>query len=176
MKKLSIVAALLVTTAHAHAGNSISFEIDGHRVRIEAPKNCDQLSCLKISGFDAKDLNIKGFDFKGFNVKGFNSRRLDDDEDGTVKSDPPAPKPAVAPTVQATAPQPPAATAAPAPAPVATMRPQPAIRDDIGPAAPTVASNPAKPAPIATAPVQASTSPIGVWATEDDKGEVRIEQ
>ena len=47
MKKLAIIAAFLMTTAHAHAGNSISFEIDGHKVRIEAPKNCSELSCCK---------------------------------------------------------------------------------------------------------------------------------
>jgi hypothetical protein len=54
MKKLTIIAALLMTTTYAHAGNSIAIEIDGHKIRIEAAKNCDQLSCLKISGFDFK--------------------------------------------------------------------------------------------------------------------------
>ena len=78
MKKLIILAALLMATTSAHAGNSISFEIDGHKVRIEAPKNCDQLSCIKISGFD---------------FKGHNSKRFDDDDDVAVKPEPPAPMP-----------------------------------------------------------------------------------
>ena len=60
-----------MATTSAHAGNSISFEIDGRKVRIEAPKNCDQLSCIKLSGFD----------FKGFNAKSF-----DDDDDPAKKS------------------------------------------------------------------------------------------
>jgi uncharacterized protein (DUF2147 family) len=130
MTKLTILAALLLTTTCAHAGNnSVSFEIDGHKVRIEAPKNCDQLSCIKISGFD-------------FNK--FGSKRFDDDDDAAAKPDATAPKPAPAPAVQGSAQQ------APAAAGVSTAS--------------------------APAPVQASISPIGIWATEEDKGEVRIEQ
>ncbi len=156
MKKLTILAALLMTTSYAYAGNnSVSFEIDGHKVRIEAPKNCDQLSCLKITGFD---------------FKGFNSKRFDDD-DAAVKSD----TPVQAPAVQATAPQAPAAPAAnPAPAPIAAA-PAPAAPTAVSaPPAPSAVSN-AAPAPIAAAPVQAATTPIGVWNTEDNKGQVRIE-
>jgi uncharacterized protein (DUF2147 family) len=174
MKKLTIIAALLMTTAHAHAGNSISFEIDGHKVRIEAPKNCSELSCLKITGFDAKGLDIKGFDIKGFNLKGL--KRFDDDDDGATRSDPPAPKPQPAPPVQATTPQAPASSAAaanPTPAPIAAASPRPAARDDGAGAAPATVA--AKPAAVAAAPVPASATPIGVWATEDDKGRVRIE-
>jgi uncharacterized protein (DUF2147 family) len=32
------------------------------------------------------------------------------------------------------------------------------------------------PAPVAAAPVQAANTPIGVWATEENKGNVRVEQ
>jgi hypothetical protein len=103
MKKLIILTALFMATTAAHAGNGISFEIDGQKIRIEAPRNCDSLSCIKISA-------------PGF--KGFKSNHSDDDDD-TVSSPPPAKSaPAPAP-VQATAPQPVApvaTTAAPAPA------------------------------------------------------------
>jgi Uncharacterized protein conserved in bacteria (DUF2147) len=166
MKKLTILAALLMTTTCAYAGNnSISFEIDGHKVKIEAPKNCDQLSCIKISGFD-------------FN--GFGSKRFDDDDDAAVKADAPVQKPA--PTPQATAPLPqpqtpatPAVGTAPAPAAVAATSTQPVVKDNgaLPPTAPATAT-PANPAPVA-APVQAAATPIGVWSTEDDKGRVRIE-
>jgi uncharacterized protein (DUF2147 family) len=44
------------------------------------------------------------------------------------------------------------------------------------PPSPPAASTTANPAPVAAAPVQPSASPIGVWTTEEDKGEVRIEQ
>ena len=163
MKKLTILAALLMTTSYAYAGNnSISFEINGQKVRIEAPKNCDQLSCLKITGFD----------FKGFDSKGFDSKRFDDD--AAVKSDPPVQTPAPAPAVQATAPQaPPAPVANPAPAPTA-VTPAPAapvVKEVTAPPAVSTAA----PAPVAVAPVQAATTPIGVWNTEDNKGHVRIE-
>ena len=41
MKKLCIIAALLMASTAAHAGNSVSFDVDGHKVRIEVPRNCD---------------------------------------------------------------------------------------------------------------------------------------
>ena len=160
MKKLTILAALLMTTSYAYAGNnSISFEINGQKVRIEAPKNCDQLSCLKISGFD---------------FKGFNSKRFDDDDDAAANSAAPVQAPQPAPAVQATAPQaPPAPVANPAPAPTA-VTPAPAapvVKEVTAPPAVSTAA----PAPVAVAPVQAATTPIGVWNTEDNKGHVRIE-
>src|SRR5436189_170444 len=94
MKKIFILAALLMASTSVHAGG-ISFEIEGQRIRIEAPRNCDSLSCLKITA-------------PGF--KGFKSKRFDDDDDATYRDDrisrddPPPAKYAPAP-VQA-APQP----------------------------------------------------------------------
>lgn len=185
MKKLTIIAALLMTTGHGYArDNSVSFQIEGHQIRIEAPKNCNQLSCLKISGFDFNGLNSKRFD--------------DDDDDVVAKPAPSAQAPAPAPAAQATVPQAPAALAAdtapapapaapanvaqapaapatnPAPAPVtvAATAPQPAV--EVAPAQPVAAP---QPAPVAAAaPVPAPTTPIGVWATEEGKGQVRILQ
>ena len=161
MKKLTILAALFMATTSAHAGNGISFEIEGQKIRIEAPRNCDSLSCVKISA-------------PGF--KGFKSNHSDDDDD-TVSSPPPAKSaPALAP-VQATAPQPVApvaTTAAPAPAQttVATVAPV----NDVAPSAPAVAAPAPQPAPVAAAPAPALTTPLGVWATEENKGNVRIEE
>ncbi|HVI67151.1 MAG TPA: DUF2147 domain-containing protein, partial [Bradyrhizobium sp.] len=66
-------------------------------------------------------------------------------------------------------PAPPAA--APAPAPVTSYAP-PAIAPAPAPQTPQVAT--VAPAPQA-APVAAPTTPIGVWATEENKGNVRIE-
>ena len=50
---------------------------------------------------------------------------------------------------------------APAPAPVAAAAPAPAA--------------PAAPAPVAAAPAADPNTPIGIWATEENKGNVRIE-
>ncbi len=162
MKKLTILAALLMATTSAHAGNSISFEIDGHRIHIEAPKNCDQLSCLQISGLD---------------FKGFKSNR--DDDGAAVNLDSPAQKSSPAPAPQVAAPQAPAApvtSAAPASTTVASTSPLPAIGDDVTPPAASAASPAApKPAPAADTSVQTPTTPLGIWATEENKGNVRIE-
>ena len=95
MKKLLVIATLLMATTAAHAGNSVSFEIGGHKIHVEAPKDCNTLSCLKVSSPNGT----------GFDLKGFKSKHLGDDND--VASDPlpqnaaPAPAP-----VQAAAPQP----------------------------------------------------------------------
>jgi uncharacterized protein (DUF2147 family) len=164
MKKLTILAALVMATTSAQAGNSISFEIDGHKVRIEAPSNCDQLSCIQISGFD---------------LKGFTSSRVEDDDGAAANPDSPAPKSSPAPAIQAAAPQAPAAPVtgtAPVSTTVAATSPLPAIGGDAASAAPSAASTVApKPAPSTDASVPAPTTPLGIWATEENKGNVRIE-
>ena len=89
MKMRYVLAALLMTGTAAHAGNSISFEVNGHHVRIEAPKHCSELSCIQISapGVSASDF-------------GFKSIKASHDDDDVVR---PAPKSAAtpAPVVQA---------------------------------------------------------------------------
>jgi uncharacterized protein (DUF2147 family) len=172
LKKLYILAALLTAATSAHAGG-ISFEIEGQRVRIEAPRNCDSLSCIKITA-------------PGF--KGFKSKRYDDDDDVAARDDrayrddPPPAKYAPAPApVQAAAPQPAApvaAPAAPAPAPTTVASAAPVQTDVVQPApapAPVAAAPAPQPAPVTAAPAPDPTSPLGVWATEENKGNVRIE-
>ena len=122
MKKLSILAALFMAATSAQAGG-ITFQVNGERVRVEAPRNCNALSCIKIvaPGYNGTVGNI---DLKGLGAK----NRDDDDVVATApaKPVPPAPAPAQAATPQPAAP----AAAAPAPAPaqstVATSAPAPA--------------------------------------------------
>jgi uncharacterized protein (DUF2147 family) len=242
MKKLYVLAALLMATTAAHAGNSISFEINGNRVHIEVPRNCDSLSCMEItapglsgSGFGFKDKSDRDDDKSDndqpdrFNDKSdrfgdksdrfndkpgrfsdrsdrfndkpnrfndrsdrfndkpdrFNDRsdrfndkpnrfngRLNrfsdkskrfDDDDVAARSDQPAPKPDSAPAASDTAP---ASTAA------ASTTSAPAVTNDapvaVANAAPTQAA-------AAAAPVEAPTTPLGVWATEGNKGNVSVE-
>ncbi|MDO9562534.1 MAG: DUF2147 domain-containing protein, partial [Bradyrhizobium sp.] len=71
MKRLLVLAALLMASPSAHAGNSISFQIEGHKIRVHAPKNCSSLSCIQISA-----PTISGSSFGNF--KGFNSKSSDD--------------------------------------------------------------------------------------------------
>jgi len=165
MKTLYLAAALLMAATSAHAGSGMSFVIDGQKIHIDAPRNCASLDCLKITGVNTSK----------FNVKGFGSKK-DDDDDIAPAPAAPAPAPVVAApiaaapaAVAATAPVAPTAPVSPAPQPeqLAATTPAPL------PPAP-VAAAPA-PAPVA-APLQVANSPLGVWAAEDDKGNVRIEQ
>ena len=162
MKKRYILLALLMTSTAVHAGNSVSFEINGHRIHIEAPRNCDSLSCLQIS---APGLSTSDFGFKTGKSTGTR-----DDDDVAPRSDAPAQKAAAAPQAPA-----PAASVPPAPTALASTAPTPSVSDDVAPAAVTAASPANQPA-VPAAPVQAPTTPLGVWATEENKGLVRVEQ
>jgi uncharacterized protein DUF2147 len=169
MKTLYLAAALLMASTAAHAGSGISFVIDGQKIHIDAPKNCSSLDCLKITGVNTSK----------FNLKGFGSKKDDDDD---VAPAPAAPAPVVAaPVVAAPAPvatTAPAAYAAPippAPQPEQLAATTPAPLPPVPPTPVVAMPAPVAPAPAA-APVQVANSPLGVWAAEDDKGNVRIEQ
>jgi uncharacterized protein (DUF2147 family) len=166
MRKLYVLAALLMASTAAHAGNSISLEIGGHKIRIEAPKNCDSVSCIQIS---APSLSDSGFGFKSI-------KATRDDDDVASRADPPAQKSVSTPLDQTAAPQPPVAAAGSAPSAsteVASTSSAPTVSENIASVASPAA--PKEPA-IAAAPVQAPTTPLGVWNTEKSKGMVRIEQ
>jgi uncharacterized protein (DUF2147 family) len=172
MKKLYILAALLMATASAHAGG-ITVQINGERIRVESPRGCNGLSCIQITapGYTGTLGNI---DLKGLGAKG----KDDDDDVAVTKPAKPAPAPA---PVQATTPQPAApAAAAPAPAPTQTTVAAAPAQSDVAPPAPQPAPAAASPAPqaapVAAAPASDPTSPLGVWATEENKGNVRIEE
>jgi len=180
MKMIPLAAAaILMASTAAHAGSGITFEINGQKIHVEAPRNCDALSCIKITA-------------PGLNLKDFNLGGSKDDDDTTIGSTASEPTTPSAPTNQATATQTqvvssPAPVAPSAPAVVASTT---AVTATIAPAnpAPVVATAPlpSDPAAAAAAPVQPLTSvaaaptpvsatPLGVWATEENKGNVRIE-
>jgi hypothetical protein len=172
MKKLYVLAALLMATTSAHAGG-ISFQINGERIRVEAPRNCNAISCVKVisPGYTGTLGNV--------DLKGMGKKKSDDDD--VVTSAPAAP-PAPAP-VQAAAPPPPAPApaVAPAPAPTTVAAATPLRYETVSPAP----LPPAPPAPAAAAPIPAPASvaaasdpnsPIGTWSTEENKGNVRIEE
>jgi uncharacterized protein (DUF2147 family) len=182
MKKLYILAALLMASTAAHAGNAISFDVNGKHVRVELPRNCDALSCIKITA-----PGLSGADF------GFKSKRFDDDDDysDNSKNSSPVQGAVPAPVVQAPAPQPVASVVNSAPpmaasatvASTAPLAPAPVVKG-IAPSAPmapapvpiAAASAAPAPAPVAAAPAPAPATPLGVWATEENKGNVRIEE
>ena len=84
MKKLYILAALLMATTSAHAGG-ITLQINGERVRVEAPRNCSAISCIKITspGYTGTLGNI--------DLKGMGKSKGDDDVVTTAPAAPPAP-------------------------------------------------------------------------------------
>ncbi len=98
MKKLYLLAALLMTGTAAHAGNSISLEIGGHRVHIVAPRNCESLSCIRISapGLSASDFGLKNLSFGG--------NSADDQNDAAPSQETPAQNSASTPVTQRAAP------------------------------------------------------------------------
>ncbi|HYI31125.1 MAG TPA: DUF2147 domain-containing protein [Bradyrhizobium sp.] len=179
MKKLFVLAALLMAAPSAYAGNSISFQIEGHKVRVHAPRNCSSLSCIQISAPSLSDSSISGSSFGNF--KGFKSKDSGDDPD--IAEPAPTIAPAPAPAVQAPAPQPaapvastaPAASPAPAaPATVATVSPAPSAAVEAAPAPAVAPITAPQTAPVAATPAPAT--PLGIWATEENKGNVRIEE
>ncbi|MGY8632339.1 DUF2147 domain-containing protein [Bradyrhizobium sp. 14AA] len=185
MNKLTIAATalFLASTAAAHAGNSISFQIEGQHIRIETPRNCASLNCVTIVAPGLSDKPIK---LNNINLKGLGGSKDDDVDTTPAPAAQPAPAPVQQPPVQqapvqATAPAAPVvAPAAPAPTAAApsvdtTAQPAPAAAPAPVAAAPAPAYVPA-PAPVTAAPVAAPNSPIGVWATEENKGNVRVEQ
>jgi Uncharacterized protein conserved in bacteria (DUF2147) len=170
MKKLYILAALLMATTSAHAGG-ITFQINGERIRVEAPRNCSAISCVKVisPGYTGTLGNV--------DLKGMGSKSKSDDD---VVAAPAAPAPA---PVQATAPPPAAPAAAPTPAQTTVAAATPAPTEVVPPAPPPppapVAAAPApapQPAPVAAAAASDPNSPLGIWATEENKGNVRIEE
>jgi uncharacterized protein (DUF2147 family) len=176
MKTLYLAAALLMASSTAHAGN-FSFEIDGQRIQIQAPRNCASLSCIQVTA-------------PGVNLKNLKSRGRDDDDDVDSTVPAPAAKQAAAAPAQA-ATTAPAASNPPPSAPTTTIAPStsaPVLHDVVpggsvtpsATAAPQPAATPAaQGAPTAPATSQAAatraTTPLGVWSTEDGKGNVRIE-
>jgi len=174
MKTFHVVAtaALLMTSTAAYAGNSISFEIEGQKIHIEAPKGCNTLSCLQIT---APGITNKSFNLNGLDLNGLKSRSDDDDSDvATTTPARPAPQPAPAPQAAASRPQPPAAVATVAPPPPPPPPAPVVAAPQSAPAASAAPLPPPAPAPAHAA--AAPTTPVGVWATEENKGNVRIEQ
>ncbi|MGV7216866.1 DUF2147 domain-containing protein [Bradyrhizobium sp. UFLA05-112] len=188
MTRLSVAATalFLATTAIAHAGNAISFQIDGQSIHIQAPRNCASLDCVTIV---APGLSNKPIRLNNINLNGFGSK---DDDDTTSSSTTTTTPPTPAPAAQQPTPQPPVPATAPA-APVVTAPPAPSttvttptttaavganVTQQAAPIAPPapvatpVVTTPA-PAPVAAAPAQAT--PLGLWATEENKGNVRVE-
>lgn len=172
MKRFAAIAAILLATTTAHAGDSYSFDIGGQTVTIDAPKDCSSADCVSVS--------IPG-------VFEYNTKRVRRERDNRESNTAPSPReervrPAPPSTTTAQPPQ-----AAPAPAPVAAAPAAPSTTatppaassaaPSNAPAPSTVVANaPAADPAVKPAPTQAAaTSPLGIWMTEKNEGKIRIE-
>lgn len=166
MKRFAAIAAILLATTSAHAGDSYSFDIGDKSVTIDAPEDCHSADCVSIS--------IPG-------VFEYNTKRVRRDRDRDNRNSKTAPsmrddrmKPAESSTTAQHA-QPDPASAPTAAAPAIAAAP-PAV-EAAKPAPSTVAAN-TPPADTAVKPVPspvAAASPLGIWMTEKKEGKVRIE-
>jgi hypothetical protein len=199
MKRFFYLVVLMALSSSAQAGNSFSFVVAGHRITIEAPRDCNSPSCVSVS--------IPGI----YPSRGERDRYDENDEasDAAVPAKPPvaaaqsavqqqvgsapvvqpASKPAVEPV--ASAPPPPARPAASAAPEIAAppQRIQPAnplpkpLQPKPLPVTPSV-DRPTEAVPSVPHSVQVlqeedddpSEAPLGDWETEGNKGSVRIER
>jgi len=191
MTRFCYLLVLIVLSSPACAGESLSFVVGGHRIRIEAPRYCKSRSCVSLS--------IPG-------IYGTHRRRdRNDDVDSATdaaSAKPPAPareqvrpivalasQPSVEPTVSA---PPPAIVRAAAPAHEVTAPPQPSSQPPAAPPTKAVEVTPAieTSTDAARVPPEAASqvlkisheaddepvdTPLGDWQTEGEKGSVRIE-
>jgi hypothetical protein len=144
---------------------------------------CDDLRAYEMSGFmeiTAPGLSSESFNLKSLNLDGFKKDSDDDVATATAPATPQAAPEPSAPTTQASQSPAPAASVPPPPPPLAASDAAPASSAQAvdPPSAPQptqhATTEPTQRAPAA-AP-SAPTTPIGVWATEENKGNVRIEQ
>ena len=183
MKKLFVLAALLMATPSAYAGNSISFQIEGHKIRVHAPRNCSSLSCIQISAPSLSNSSISGSSLGNF--KGFKSKGSSDDADMAE------PAPTTAPTTAPARPppfRPPhRSRRPPSPAPRRPQVPRQPRRRRWRPSRPRHRSPSKHPLPRQRRrslhrrpprppPRPRRRTPLGIWATEENKGNVRIEE
>lgn len=174
MKLLFALAAILLTSTAAEAGDSYSFDIGGRTITIEAPSDCNSTDCISVS-------------IPGIYEYGTKRSKRERDRDAREPA-PPAPrpeqaakpvetqKPVLAPKEAAvpTTPVTPSVAVAPQP------EPPPAPAEKLTPSAVVANAPPSDPVskPDTSAPVTpaAAATPLGIWMTEKKEGRVRIEQ
>jgi Uncharacterized protein conserved in bacteria (DUF2147) len=201
MRRLGYLAALLLLSSSADAGEQLSFVIGGHRIQIEAPRHCRSASCVAVSIpgiYETRRRRDRYDDFDDARdavpAKPLVAAPAQAQATAPVSA-PPAIPPAGKPAIQSVACAPPqpatvglaaSATQEVAAPPASRIRP-PETRPITPPAAapietPTAA---ARPAPAAAPEVLKisrdmddgpAPTPLGDWETEGNKGSVRIEQ
>ncbi len=197
MKRLDLLAVLMVLSSPAAARESFSFTVGGHHIHIELPSSCRSTSCVSVSIPGIYQTHRRG--------------ERHDEPDAAPKAIPAPPilasvpaaaPPAVKPAVQSVACPPPAVEKPAAASVEATPSRPPAFQPPKMSAMTPRVEPPAKTAPVpppakaapaapiappvkAVAPplqqishdveVQPGATPLGDWRTEAKAGSVRIE-
>lgn len=156
MKGFCFLIVLMLLSSCAHAGNTFSFVVGGHRIRVEAPRHCHSPSCVSVS--------IPGI----YQSRRWRDRLDEDDRDVTEPVKTPA---AVQPPIQVVPPPGnPAVVAAPPPAvfkpATAAGRSRPATGGSSAAGVQRFASGGDEPA----------DTPVGDWQSEGSNGAIRIER
>ena len=161
MTRFALVAATLLASTSAFAGDVYDFKIGGQSIHIEQPRHCNSASCVTVSIPGIYEQNTKR-----------QRPRDSDDDQAAVTRDKKDIDTRPAPTDAA-----PVAPASPAPR-VATAPSDKSLEPANGPATglapPMVAA--VTPPPVQPASPAAAASPLGVWLTEEREGKVRIEE
>jgi hypothetical protein len=185
MKRFCFLAVLMLLSSSAYAGNSFSFSIGGHRIRIESLRHCSRPSCTSVSVSGISDSRRK------------RERYEDDDRNVVDPVKAPAPVQAAPPQVVTAASNPPAPPAAVVPPPAVYKPAAAATQEVVAPPLPQIQPLPPVPPPPVEKPAEAvrpapvavpqpskvshevedepADTPLGDWQTES-KGSVRIAQ
>lgn len=170
MKRLAVVAVVLLATTAAHASDRYSFDVGDRTVTIDATPNCNSADCISISIPGVFEYNTKRIRRDRDNQESKTAPNLRDERARPTEPSAPAPAPvAAAPTVPSTtAPSSPASeTATGTPTAAEPAKPPPST---------VVANAPAVDASVNPAPtLSAAASPLGIWMTEKKEGKIRIE-
>lgn len=174
MQRFFYLVGLMVLSSSACAGESFSFVVAGHRIRIESSSHCNSPSCVSVS--------IPGI---------YETRRRRYEENDAIPvtpAKPPTPEPVLARPIAPPASKPSVEPVAAPPSPMAAPSTQASQPTAVQPpkARPALVAPPAvatRPAPDAAPQVlqishetdDAPASPLGDWQTEANKGSVRIE-
>ena len=168
MKRFCFLAALMLFSPSASAGDSISFVVGGHRIHIDASRHCRSTSCASVSISGTSRDRGRYDDRDRYND---DDRYRDDRRISEPTRTVPAAPTADPPPVQPVAAQPPT-----------VYRPA-AAATQIAPAPPPVAkpAEPVRPAPVPVPQISRVSNdfagdagtPVGDWQTEG-KGSVRI--
>lgn len=191
MKRLFAIAAILLATTSAQAGESYSFDVGGRTVHIDALGDCRSTSCVSVSipgvyeSGPRRPKRAKAADDREQQARS-NSQAKPGPDVALPARDAAPPKttgneaslepangtPAATPTPVA---RPAEATAA-APQPATDTASKPAASETVVAAAPVAAPVQKQQTPAPSTTARLAASPLGVWLTEEKEGRVRIEQ